>query len=97
MEAEKSPKLDSSTAEELDKKTAQQSDVYCYVEGAEMETGCPDSQNLQVGESFEEPASTIEDSQLELAPSVEPESVYDVRQLSPMEQLQKAEMLDELQ
>lgn len=62
-----------------------------------MEIGCPDSQNLQVGESYEELASTIVDSQLELAPNVESESVYDVRQLSPMEQSQKADMLDEQQ
>lgn len=65
--------------------------------GAEMEIGCPDPKNVRVGESSEEqPASTLVDSHLELAPIVESESVYDVRQLSPMEQSQKADnLLDE--
>ncbi|RVX03917.1 Increased DNA methylation 1 [Vitis vinifera] len=98
LEAAKLTKLDASIKEELVIESAQLSNANCCVEGgAEMEIGCPDSQNLQVGESYEELASTIVDSQLELAPNVESESVYDVRQLSPMEQSQKADMLDEQQ
>ena len=93
MEEAKSPKFNDKTAEEFNFKTEQQSDdMNCYGKGgAEMEIRCSDSQN------FEELPSTIEASQLELAAIVEPESVYDMRQLSPIEQSQKAGMLEELQ
>ena len=65
MEAVKPPKFDDKTVEEFNIETEQQSDDMncCGKGGAEMEIRCPDSQNLQVGETYEEPYSTIEENQ----------------------------------